>query len=249
MKRCTIGVLDIYGFEIFESNGFEQFIINFCNEKLQQIFIELTLKQEQEEYIREGIAWTHIDFFNNAVICDLIEGKNGIMALLDDCCLRPSAVDDAAFLGAMNGHKTVTAHDHYESRTQAKFLSDRTLTHGHFRLRHYAGHVTYLVDGFIEKNRDTLFPDISRFMYNCSHSLAKEFFSEGRGDASYRRPISLSTQFKSSVGALMKNLLSKNPNYIRCVKPNDEKRDRKFDLDLVRHQVLTRLPAHHLPCA
>jgi myosin I len=68
-----IGVLDIYGFEVFPKNGFEQFCINYCNEKLQQIFIELTLKSEQEEYAREGIAWTHVDFFNNAIICDLIE--------------------------------------------------------------------------------------------------------------------------------------------------------------------------------
>ena len=76
-----------------QSNSFEQFIINYCNEKLQQVFIELTLIQEQDEYIREGIAWTNIDFFDNAVICDLIEAsKGGILALLDDACLRPGNV-------------------------------------------------------------------------------------------------------------------------------------------------------------
>ena len=68
-----MGVLDIYGFEIFEVNSFEQFIINYCNEKLQQIFIELTLKEEQEEYISEGIEWINVEYFNNAIICDLIE--------------------------------------------------------------------------------------------------------------------------------------------------------------------------------
>ena len=71
-----MGVLDIYGFEIFEVNSFEQFIINYCNEKLQQIFIELTLKEEQEEYISEGIEWINVEYFNNAIICDLIEKVN-----------------------------------------------------------------------------------------------------------------------------------------------------------------------------
>jgi myosin-1 len=74
-KRRTIGVLDIYGFEIFDDNGFEQFIINYCNEKLQQIFIELTLTQEQDEYVREGIPWTPVEYFDNAVICELIEAR------------------------------------------------------------------------------------------------------------------------------------------------------------------------------
>ena len=72
-KRKVLGVLDIYGFEVFEHNGFEQFCINFCNEKLQQIFIQLVLREEQEEYVREGIEWTPVEYFNNAIICDLIE--------------------------------------------------------------------------------------------------------------------------------------------------------------------------------
>jgi myosin heavy subunit len=84
--KLNLGVLDIYGFEIFQKNGFEQFCINYVNEKLQQLFIELTLKAEQEEYQREGIEWTPIEFFNNIVVCDLIEGKNppGIISITDD---------------------------------------------------------------------------------------------------------------------------------------------------------------------
>jgi myosin-1 len=73
-RHLSIGVLDIYGFEVFDNNGFEQLCINYVNEKLQQIFIELTLKSEQEEYVREGIPWTHIDYFNNKIVCELIEG-------------------------------------------------------------------------------------------------------------------------------------------------------------------------------
>ena len=84
--NLNLGVLDIYGFEIFRKNGFEQFCINYVNEKLQQLFIELTLKAEQEEYQREGIQWTPIDFFNNIVVCELVEGKRppGIISITDD---------------------------------------------------------------------------------------------------------------------------------------------------------------------
>lgn len=83
-----LGVLDIFGFEIFDKNGFEQFCINYVNEKLQQIFIELTLRSEQEEYQKEGIKWTPIDYFNNQIVVDLIESKRppGVMAILDDVC-------------------------------------------------------------------------------------------------------------------------------------------------------------------
>jgi myosin-1 len=81
-KLLSLGVLDIYGFEIFEKNGFEQLCINYVNEKLQQVFIELTLKSEQEEYVREGIRWTPIEYFNNKIVVELIEGKrpSGVMA-------------------------------------------------------------------------------------------------------------------------------------------------------------------------
>jgi myosin-1 len=88
----TVGILDIYGFEIFDTNMFEQLCINFVNEKLQQIFIQLTLKEEQEEYVREGIVWTPIQYFDNLVVCQLIEAKKpiGILTLLDDVCSFPS---------------------------------------------------------------------------------------------------------------------------------------------------------------
>ena len=89
-ELLSIGVLDIYGFEIFDRNGFEQLSINFVNEKLQQIFIALTLKAEQEEYVREGIEWKEVKYFNNKVVCELIEAKQppGILLVLDDCCKR-----------------------------------------------------------------------------------------------------------------------------------------------------------------
>ncbi|XP_013388317.1 unconventional myosin-Ia-like [Lingula anatina] len=236
-KKKVMGVLDIYGFEIFESNSFEQFIINYCNEKLQQIFIELTLKEEQEEYIREGIEWIHVDYFDNSVICDLIEKSNvGILAMLDEECLRPGNVTDTTFLNKLN--QTCCEHPHFESRGTKKARSDKSLPHDSFRLRHYAGEVVYKVDGFLEKNNDLLFRDLSQAMYQCQHSLCKDLFPEGDPDKiSLKRPPTAGSQFKVSVAELMKNLLSKNPNYIRCIKPNEQKRARVFEEHLVRHQV------------
>ncbi|XP_073701295.1 unconventional myosin-Ib isoform X5 [Garra rufa] len=237
--KKVMGVLDIYGFEIFEDNSFEQFIINYCNEKLQQIFIELTLREEQEEYIREGIEWTNIEYFNNAIICDLIENnKNGILAMLDEECLRPGTVTDETFLDKLN---TVCAkHQHFESRQSknSKFLTDHSLPHNCFRIQHYAGKVLYRVEGFVDKNNDLLYRDLSQAMYKANHSLIKILFPEGNpAKVNLKRPPTAGSQFRGSVGTLMKNLLTKNPNYIRCIKPNDKKAAHIFTDSLVCHQV------------
>ena len=113
----NIGILDIYGFEIFQKNGFEQFCINFVNEKLQQIFIELTLKAEQEEYQQEGIKWKKIDFFNNLTVCELIEGKSppGIFSVLDDVCATMHAVKAGADDQLKGKLRTAfSRHDHFK---------------------------------------------------------------------------------------------------------------------------------------
>jgi myosin-1 len=128
----SIGVLDIYGFEVFQRNGFEQFCINFVNEKLQQIFIELTLKAEQREYKREGITWSKIPYFDNKTVCDLIEGKRpaGVFVILDDTCktmhAESSGVDDK-FLQKLNTYQS--KHKHYVGRSKV------------FTIKHYAGDV------------------------------------------------------------------------------------------------------------
>uniref|UniRef100_A0A3Q3R3Q5 Unconventional myosin-Ib n=1 Tax=Monopterus albus TaxID=43700 RepID=A0A3Q3R3Q5_MONAL len=238
-RHKVMGVLDIYGFEIFEDNSFEQFIINYCNEKLQQIFIELTLREEQEEYVREGIEWTNIEYFNNAVICDLIENnKNGILAMLDEECLRPGTVTDETFLDKLN---TVCAeHQHFESRLSknSKFLTDHSLPHNCFRIQHYAGKVLYRVEGFMDKNNDLLYRDLSQAMYKANHSLIKQLFPEGNpAKVNLKRPPTAGFQFRASVSTLMKNLQTKNPNYIRCIKPNDKKAPHIFTESLIRHQV------------
>uniref|UniRef100_A0A8C0HL72 Myosin IB n=1 Tax=Buteo japonicus TaxID=224669 RepID=A0A8C0HL72_9AVES len=239
VRKKVMGVLDIYGFEIFEDNSFEQFIINYCNEKLQQIFIELTLKEEQEEYIREGIEWTHIEYFNNAIICDLIENnQTGILAMLDEECLRPGTVTDDTFLEKLN--QVCATHQHFESRMSkcSRFLNDTSLPHSCFRIQHYAGKVMYQVEGFVDKNNDLLYRDLSQAMWKANHSLIKALFPEGNpAKINLKRPPTAGSQFKASVATLMKNLQTKNPNYIRCIKPNDKKAAHIFNDALVCHQI------------
>ncbi|XP_038020347.1 unconventional myosin-Ia isoform X1 [Motacilla alba alba] len=238
-QRKVMGVLDIYGFEIFQDNGFEQFIINYCNEKLQQIFILMTLKEEQEEYVREGIQWTPVEFFDNSIICNLIENSTtGILAMLDEECLRPGVVNEDTFLTKLN--QLLATHKHYESKeTQnARRVTDASLPPRCFRIHHYAGKVTYNVTGFIEKNNDLLFRDLSQAMWAARHALLRSLFPEGDPQkVSLKLPPTAGFQFKSSVAMLMKNLYSKNPNYIRCIKPNDTKSAMVFTPELVLAQV------------
>uniref|UniRef100_A0A8C3NQZ1 Unconventional myosin-Ia n=1 Tax=Cyanoderma ruficeps TaxID=181631 RepID=A0A8C3NQZ1_9PASS len=238
-QRKVMGVLDIYGFEIFQDNGFEQFIINYCNEKLQQIFILMTLKEEQEEYVREGIQWTPVEFFDNSIICNLIENSTtGILAMLDEECLRPGVVNEDTFLTKLN--QLLGTHKHYESKeTQnARHVTDTSLPARCFRIHHYAGKVTYNVTGFIEKNNDLLFRDLSQAMWAARHALLRSLFPEGDPQkVSLKLPPTAGFQFKSSVAMLMKNLYSKNPNYIRCIKPNDTKSAMVFTPELVLAQV------------
>uniref|UniRef100_A0A8W4FMM8 Myosin ID n=2 Tax=Sus scrofa TaxID=9823 RepID=A0A8W4FMM8_PIG len=236
-KNTVIGVLDIYGFEIFDNNSFEQFCINYCNEKLQQLFIQLVLKQEQEEYQREGIPWKHIDYFNNQIIVDLVEQQHkGIIAILDDACMNVGKVTDEMFLGALNSK--LGKHGHFSSRKLC--ASDKILEFDRdFRIRHYAGDVVYSVVGFIDKNKDTLFQDFKRLMYNSSNPVLKNMWPEGKLSITEvtKRPLTAATLFKNSMIALVDNLASKEPYYVRCIKPNDKKSPQIFDDDRCRHQV------------
>ncbi|XP_027451585.1 unconventional myosin-Ia isoform X1 [Zalophus californianus] len=238
-KKKVMGVLDIYGFEILEDNSFEQFVINYCNEKLQQVFIEMTLKEEQEEYEREGIPWTKVDYFDNGIICNLIEhNQQGILAMLDEECLRPGVVSDTTFLAKLN--QLFSKHNHYESKVtqNAQHQYDHTMGLSSFRICHYAGKVTYNVNSFIDKNNDLLFWDLSQAMWKARHPLLRSLFPEGDPkQASLKRPPTAGAQFKSSVAILMKNLYSKNPNYIRCIKPNEHQQQGQFSSELVAVQT------------
>jgi len=233
----VIGVLDIYGFEIFDVNSFEQFCINYCNEKLQQLFIELVLKQEQEEYLREGIAWQNIDYFNNQVICDLVEQPHkGIIAIIDEACLNVGKVTDQMLLEAMD--QKLSQHHHYTSRKLNPM--DKALRHASdFRIKHYAGDVVYDVMGFLDKNKDTLFQDFKRLLFSSKDSNIRAMWPEGAQDIhkTTKRPLTAGTLFKNSMVALVKNLTSKEPYYVRCIKPNDQKSPVLFDEERVTHQV------------
>nr|XP_018899154.1 PREDICTED: myosin-IA [Bemisia tabaci] len=236
-RGTLIGVLDIYGFEVFDANSFEQLCINYCNEKLQQLFIELVLKQEQEEYRKEGIEWENIDFFNNQVICELVEKPHqGIFAIMDEACLNVGKVTDEMLLEAMD--QKLASHQHYHSRmTKA---SDKQLAHKtQFKIRHYAGDVIYNIHGFLEKNRDTLFQDFKRLLYSSSSRVISGMWPEGAMDITKttKRPLTAGTLFKNSMIELVKALASKEPHYVRCIKPNEAKSPTVFDEERVEHQV------------
>lgn len=236
-ENHVLGILDIYGFEVFQTNNFEQLCINFCNEKLQQLFIELTLKQEQEEYLREGIEWTQVEFFNNKVICDLIEEKHfGIISIMDEECLRPGDATDLTLLEKMNSQ--LTSHPHYIfSSSRASLMVRKTMGINEFCLRHYAGDVKYNVSGFLDKNNDLLFRDLKEVMSTSSNSIMRVLFPKYEFTISKKRPETAITQFKNSLNNLMEILSSKEPSYIRCIKPNDVQESDNFNIEIVRHQV------------
>lgn len=228
-EELNIGVLDIYGFEIFQQNGFEQFCINFVNEKLQQIFIELTLKAEQEEYVQEGIKWTPIEYFNNKVVCDLIESKlnpPGLMSILDDVCATMHAKGEGAdqtLLQKLQGQ--VGSHEHFSSWNRG------------FVIHHYAGKVSYDVSGFCERNRDVLFNDIIELMQSSEFPFIKALFPENLEAEKRGRPTTASSKIKKQANSLVQTLMKCTPHYIRCIKPNETKRPRDWEEKRVRHQV------------
>ncbi|NXL85140.1 MYO1F protein, partial [Alectura lathami] len=228
-EEYSIGVLDIYGFEIFQKNGFEQFCINFVNEKLQQIFIELTLKAEQEEYVQEGIKWTQIQYFNNKVVCDLIENKlnpPGIMSVLDDVCATMHATGEGADQTLLQKlQAAVGTHEHFNSWSSG------------FVIHHYAGKVSYDVDGFCERNRDVLFTDLIELMQSSEYGFIRMLFPEKLDSDKKSRPTTAGSKIKKQANDLVNTLMKCTPHYIRCIKPNETKKPRDWEESRVKHQV------------
>ncbi|VDN03750.1 unnamed protein product [Thelazia callipaeda] len=223
----SIGILDIYGFEVFDNNGFEQFCINFVNEKLQQIFIELTLKAEQEEYINEGIKWTPVEYFDNKIVCELFEGRNppGIMCILDDTCSQihgqNEGVDDQLLVEL---NKYMTPNEHFQSGAEC------------FIIRHYAGTVVYNVKGFCEKNRDTLYKDLILLMRQSNRHFFKQLYPE-KILSNGKKPTSFSSKIRTQANDLVDSLSKCSPHYVRCIKPNDSKQALEWNEKRVLHQV------------
>uniref|UniRef100_A0AAQ5Y128 Osteoclast-stimulating factor 1 n=1 Tax=Amphiprion ocellaris TaxID=80972 RepID=A0AAQ5Y128_AMPOC len=227
-QELNIGVLDIYGFEIFQKNGFEQFCINFVNEKLQQIFIELTLKAEQEEYVQEGIKWTPIEYFNNKIVCDLIESKNppGIMSILDDVCATMHAVGEGADQTMLQKLRVaINTHEHFNSWNQG------------FIIHHYAGKVSYDADGFCERNRDVLFTDLIELMQSSEIAFIRALFPENLNAEKKGRPTTAGSKIKKQANDLVSTLMKCTPHYIRCIKPNETKKPKDWEESRVKHQV------------
>ncbi|XP_061634647.1 unconventional myosin-If [Phyllopteryx taeniolatus] len=228
-EEFSIGVLDIYGFEIFQRNGFEQFCINFVNEKLQQIFIELTLKAEQEEYVQEGIKWTAIQYFNNKIVCDLIENKlnpPGVMSVLDDVCATMYAKGEGADGTLLQKlQAAVGTHEHFNSWNSG------------FVIHHYAGKVSYDINGFCERNRDVLFPDLIELMQKSHHDFIRSLFPENLNTDKKSRPTTAGSKIKRQANDLVNTLMKCTPHYIRCIKPNETKRPKDWEESRVKHQV------------
>ncbi|XP_020827978.1 unconventional myosin-Vb [Phascolarctos cinereus] len=242
-QHSFIGVLDIYGFETFEVNSFEQFCINYANEKLQQQFNWHVFKLEQEEYMKEQIPWTLIDFYDNQPCIDLIEAKLGILDLLDEECKVPKGTDQN------------WAQKLYDRHSSSQHFQKPRMSNTSFIVLHFADKVEYHSDGFLEKNRDTVYEEQINILKASKFPLVAELFqddkdtapatsSSGKGASSKisvrsaRPPMKAANkehkktvghQFRTSLNLLMETLNATTPHYVRCIKPNDEKLPFHFD--------------------
>ncbi|WFD29654.1 class II myosin [Malassezia sp. CBS 17886] len=223
----VIGVLDIYGFEIFENNSFEQLCINYVNEKLQQIFIELTLKKEQEEYAQEQIQWTPIQYFNNKIVCDLIEERRppGIFSAMNDACATAHADPSAADNALVQRTSMLASNPHFEARG-SKFL-----------VRHYAGDVLYNVAGMTDKNKDALLKDILNLVDSSQNAFLRALFPDRPDPDSKKRPPTAGDRIKASANALVEKLMRSQPSYIRTIKPNEHRSPSEYSVQSVLHQI------------
>ncbi|XP_034435588.1 unconventional myosin-Va isoform X2 [Hippoglossus hippoglossus] len=243
-QHSFIGVLDIYGFETFEINSFEQFCINYANEKLQQQFNMHVFKLEQEEYMREQIPWTLIDFYDNQPCINLIEAKMGILDLLDEECKMPRGSDDTWAQKLYNTHL----------KTCSLFEKPR-MSNRAFIIQHFADKVEYQCDGFLEKNKDTVNEEQINVLKASKFDLLVELFQDGekatsptgqvagtggrtrlsikpdksRETSSKEHKKTVGCQFRNSLQMLMGTLNATTPHYVRCIKPNDFKLGFTFD--------------------
>uniref|UniRef100_A0A8K9XRR2 Uncharacterized protein n=1 Tax=Oncorhynchus mykiss TaxID=8022 RepID=A0A8K9XRR2_ONCMY len=229
----SIGILDIFGFENFEVNRFEQFNINYANEKLQEYFNKHIFSLEQLEYNREGIQWEAIDWKENAECLDLIEKKLGMLALINEESRFPKGTDYTLLEKLHSRHAT----NHY-------YMKPRVTDH-QFGIKHYAGEVLYDVRGILQKNRDTFRDDIlnmlkdSRldFIYDLFERVGSRNGEETLKMGTARRKPTVSSQFRDSLHSLMNTLSASNPFFVRCIKPNMNKNANMFDPEVVLNQL------------
>ncbi|KAL2978306.1 hypothetical protein AAZX31_13G112200 [Glycine max] len=210
-SKSLIGVLDIYGFESFKTNSFEQFCINLTNEKLQQHFNQHVFKMEQEEYKKEEIDWSYIEFVDNKDVLDLIEKKpGGIIALLDEACMFPRST-----------HETF-AQKLYQTFKNHKRFSKPKLARSDFTICHYAGDVTYQTELFLDKNKDYVVAEHQELLYASKCPFVSGLFPPSPEESSKQSKFSsIGSRFKQQLQALLETLSATEPHYIRCVKPNN----------------------------
>lgn len=229
----SIGILDIFGFENFEVNRFEQFNINYANEKLQEYFNKHIFSLEQLEYSREGLLWEDIGWTDNGECLDLIEKKLGLLALINEESHFPQATDS-----------TLLAKLHIQHASNPFYVKPRVAVHN-FGVKHYAGEVQYDVRGILEKNRDTFRDDLLNLLQESSLDFIYDLFEHVSSRSSqdtlkcgskHRKPT-VSLQFKNSLHSLMATLSTSNPFFVRCIKPNMQKMPDQFDQTVVLNQL------------
>ncbi|XP_071938817.1 myosin-9-like isoform X6 [Coffea arabica] len=214
-SKSLIGVLDIYGFESFKLNSFEQFCINFTNEKLQQHFNQHVFKMEQEEYTKEEIDWSYIEFVDNQDVLDLIEKKpGGIVALLDEACMFPKST-----------HETFSQKLYQTFKSHKRFIKPK-LSRTDFTIAHYAGEVQYQSEQFLDKNKDYVVPEHQDLLVASKCSFVAGLFpplpeETTKSSNKSSKFSSIGSRFKLQLQQLMETLNSTEPHYIRCVKPNN----------------------------
>ena len=220
-----IGILDIFGFESFEKNQFEQLCINYTNESLQQQFNQYIFKLEQIEYEKENIDWQHIEFPDNKECLELIEGKGGLISMLDEESKLPKG-------GNNNYVRRI-----YKKHSNSEYLVlNRKYRDTCFGIKHYAGKVNYHNDLFCEKNKDIISNEITECLVKID--IISQFVDQNDEKSSSR--ISSKTvvyQFRKQLGKLMKLIDTTSPHYVRCIKPNDQNKPEIFDRQRVNDQL------------
>ncbi|CAO2578118.1 Myh7b [Lemmus lemmus] len=242
-RQFFIGVLDIAGFEIFEFNSFEQLCINFTNEKLQQFFNQHMFVLEQEEYKKEGIEWTFIDFGMDLQPCiDLIEKPLGILSILEEECMFPKA-SDASFRAKLYDNHSGKSPNFQQPRPDKKRKYQ-----AHFEVVHYAGVVPYSIVGWLEKNKDPLNETVVPIFQKSQNRLLATLYENyavaepPKSGVKEKRKKAASFQtvsqlHKENLNKLMTNLRATQPHFVRCIVPNENKTPGVMDSFLVLHQL------------
>lgn len=230
-SRSFIGILDIAGFEIFKVNSFEQLCINYTNEKLQQLFNHKMFILEQEEYKKENIDWTFVDFgLDLQPTIELIEKQGGVLALLDEQCFFPKATD-----------KTLVEKFAEQLSKNPKFEKAGFRGDGDFAIQHYAGKVAYNANQWLIKNRDPLNDNVTALLEEATEKLVKDLWTQELVvvSGSTRRGTfrTVGHIYKDQLAQLMDTLNCTNPNFVRCIIPNHKKKSDLIDAPLVLDQL------------